>query len=314
MDCLIPFPVDAPANSLGYPELIKAYLEGRKETTRKAYASDLEHFRHSLAAPSVPEVARVLLSGGPGAANQHVLRYRASMTEAGLSSSTVARRLSAVRSLVSLARMLGLVAWTLEVASPTVETYRDTRGPGQAGFASLMLAATTSTNQAKATRDRAILLLLYVLALRRAEVVSLRLEDFSEADGCLWVLGKARNDRERITIPASVLAALKAWLTARGSEPGALFVALGSSCHGHPLTVDGVYSIIKALGASVGLDVHPHGLRHSGITAALDATGGNLRMVQRYSRHKDVRTLQRYDDNRQDLGGMVADLVAAKVG
>jgi hypothetical protein len=32
-------------------------------------------------------------------------------------------------------------------------------------------------------------------------------------------------------------------------------------------------------------------------------TGGDLRCVQRFRRHKDARLLQRYDDNRQDLGG-----------
>ena len=34
------------------------------------------------------------------------------------------------------------------------------------------------------------------------------------------------------------------------------------------------------------------------------------RAVQRYSRHRDVRVLNTYDDNRQDLGGRVARLVA----
>jgi hypothetical protein len=32
--------------------------------------------------------------------------------------------------------------------------------------------------------------------------------------------------------------------------------------------------------------------------------------VQRFSRHVDVRVVTRYDDNRADLGGMVAALVA----
>ena len=55
----------------------------------------------------------------------------------------------------------------------------------------------------------------------------------------------------------------------------------------------------------------PHGLRHAAITAALDLTG-DLQAVQRFSRHKDVRTLTVYDDNRQDLGGDVARRVAAQ--
>jgi integrase/recombinase XerC len=69
--------------------------------------------------------------------------------------------------------------------------------------------------------------------------------------------------------------------------------------------------MVRALGIGVGLSVRPHGLRHAAITAALDLTG-DLRAVQRFSRHKDVRTLTVYDDNRQDLGGDVARRVAAQ--
>jgi hypothetical protein len=35
--------------------------------------------------------------------------------------------------------------------------------------------------------------------------------------------------------------------------------------------------------------------------------------MQRFSRHKDVRLLQRYDDNRQDLGGAMARRLAEDV-
>ena len=38
---------------------------------------------------------------------------------------------------------------------------------------------------------------------------------------------------------------------------------------------------------------------------------GNLRAVQRYSRHRDARVLGVYDDNRTDLAGEVARRVAA---
>ena len=70
------------------------------------------------------------------------------------------------------------------------------------------------------------------------------------------------------------------------------------------------YRLVRRLGASVGVTARPHGLRHTAITAALDLTG-DLRAVQRFSRHRDVRVLTRYDDNRQDLGGDVARRVAA---
>jgi integrase len=72
-------------------------------------------------------------------------------------------------------------------------------------------------------------------------------------------------------------------------------------------------NMVRELGRKIGLKVWPHGLRHTAITEALDLTGGNVRAVQRFSRHRDVRVLERYDDNRRDLGGEVAKQVAASV-
>jgi integrase/recombinase XerC len=47
-------------------------------------------------------------------------------------------------------------------------------------------------------------------------------------------------------------------------------------------------------------------VRHSAITAYLDASGGDVRSAQALSRHKDPRTLMIYDDNRQGLQGMAS--------
>jgi integrase len=57
----------------------------------------------------------------------------------------------------------------------------------------------------------------------------------------------------------------------------------------------------------------PHGIRHGAITTVLDLNGGDVRAAQRFSRHKDVRSLLAYDDNRQDLGGKMARMVASAV-
>ena len=56
--------------------------------------------------------------------------------------------------------------------------------------------------------------------------------------------------------------------------------------------------------------MRPHGLRHAAITTLLDKSGGNIRAVQQFSRHRDVRVIERYDDNRQDIGGQMARLLA----
>jgi integrase/recombinase XerC len=53
----------------------------------------------------------------------------------------------------------------------------------------------------------------------------------------------------------------------------------------------------------------PHRIRHSAITAALDATNGDVRKVQRFSRHKKLDTLMIYDDNRSNMQGEISDLL-----
>ena len=61
--------------------------------------------------------------------------------------------------------------------------------------------------------------------------------------------------------------------------------------------------------AGISKVISPHRVRHSSITATLDATGGNVQAVQQLSRHAKPETLMRYDDNRKDLQGEVMGLL-----
>ena len=124
------------------------------------------------------------------------------------------------------------------------------------------------------------------------------------------VLGKGRSQRETLTLPPATRQALAAWVQVRGPEPGPLFTALDRGHRGRRLSGTGLYLMIRQLGEGAGLRARPHGLRHAAITAALDLTGGDVRKVQRFSRHKNLQTVLRYDDNRQDLGGDVAKRLA----
>jgi integrase/recombinase XerC len=66
------------------------------------------------------------------------------------------------------------------------------------------------------------------------------------------------------------------------------------------LTGDGIRKIVVKYSEKAGItkQMSPHRIRHSAITAALDATDGNVRKVQKLSRHKNLNTLMIYDDNR----------------
>ncbi|MBD0346521.1 MAG: tyrosine-type recombinase/integrase, partial [Coleofasciculus sp. Co-bin14] len=65
--------------------------------------------------------------------------------------------------------------------------------------------------------------------------------------------------------------------------------------------------------AGIKKQMSPHRIRHSAITAALDATDGNVRKVQKLSRHRQLDTLMIYDDNRgkdqAEVTGLLDDMV-----
>lgn len=61
--------------------------------------------------------------------------------------------------------------------------------------------------------------------------------------------------------------------------------------------------------AGISKKMSPHRIRHGSITAALDATNGNLRKVQKLSRHKDINTVMIYDDNRTNYQDEITQLL-----
>src|SRR5262249_34933789 len=192
--------------------------------TCRAYRRDRQDFARFVGVPAVEAIPGALFAGGQGAANELALRYRAHLLQRGLAPATVNRRLAAVRSLVKLARVLGLVPWALDVDGVRAEPYRDTRGPGRAGFARL-LAVLASRVDAKGLRDRALLRLLFDLGLRRGEAVHLDVQALDLEAGTADVLGKGRTQKARLTLPGPTREALAAWLAVRGTAPGPLLTS-----------------------------------------------------------------------------------------
>lgn len=302
--------VPAPASR---PSVVAAFFAGRNERTLAAYKADLEAFRSFAGQDTLQDAAALLLGATHGDANAMAHAFRAHMFERRLSPASINRRLAALRSLVRLANTLGLVPWALAVENVRGEAYRDTRGPGRDGFRALHEQGLTRTD-AKGLRDVAILRLLHDLGLRRGEVVALDIEHVDLDGARLFIKGKGRTQLEPVTLPEPTLEAISRVVRARAHEAtsGPLFVNYDRAGKGTGrLTGAAVYHVVSTLGRAVGMTVRPHGLRHLAITSALDLTNGDVRAVQRFSRHKDVRVINKYDDNRRDIAGDVAKMVAS---
>ena len=293
--------------------LYAAFLAGRTEHTLRAYANDLEGFSRFFGQPSPQAALALLLQSAPGDGDAILLDYRAHLSDGGLTPATINRRLAAISSAVKLGRTLGLTLWTPEIDGVKAQTYRDTLGPGIEGTRA-MLAKARSQNGVKAARDAALIRLMFDLGLRRGEVCGLDIADLDIANHRLWIKGKGRAQKESRTLPPVTLACLNAWLALRSGtaldSEAAIFVGLCGRTHGQRLTGRGLYHVISGIGARAGLKTRPHGLRHASITAALDMNNGDVRAAQLHARHADPQTTIRYDDNRRDLAGRVAQTLA----
>jgi integrase/recombinase XerC len=296
----------------GTRSIVDVFLAGRTARTAEAYKSDLEHFRLFTRQRTVTAAAELLLAGGQGAANELVLAYRSHMHELELAPATANRRLAALRSMVKLARMLGRCSWTLEIPNQKTESYRDTRGPGRDGFNRLVRAADLDKKKPATARDVAILRMLYDLALRRGEVVALDLAHLDLEAKTVSILGKGRSARQSMTLATDTIKALRDWLNFRGLKPGPLFINFCQNSKGTRLTGRSVARVVKKLGDRAGLQARPHGLRHAAITDALDAMGGDVRAVQKFSRHRTLQTITLYDDNREDVAGKISEIIARR--
>lgn len=305
-----PVGVSAPSAS-DVEMLVRDFLSAHKPTTIRAYEHDLRDFAARSGVDSPTEALRLLLLHGQGPANRVAFQYRTALIQAGLAPATVNRRLSALRSLTEFAAWVGVIPWVLRVRHVEHRAFKDTAGPGRAGVAKLLREAEHYDNVVKGTRDRAILLLLYGNALRISEVSNLSVADYDHARSRLHILGKGDHERTWVTLPAPVNDAIAAWMRLRGPGAGPLFYRLDGQQHqGRPLTVRGIDKLIRLYGGFCRIHTHAHGLRHSGITTSLDL-GLPARSVQKFARHASLQTLRFYDDNREDLGGQVAQTVTA---
>jgi len=241
------------------------------------------------------------------------LRYKSDLIAKGLKEATINRRLSALKSLVNFAAKLGKCNWNLDdVQTEVVQSYRDTTGIKPDGIRTMLLHINRDTTKGK--RDFAILRLLWDNALRRNEVVSANIGDFDLDRRSLQILGKGRGSQKSlISLNTGTANAIQDWLscfeTDNINQP--LFHAIDPANRGHRLTGAAIYQIVAqiAKGSGISKQMSPHRIRHSAITAALDATNGNVRKVQKLSRHKKLDTLMLYDDNRTNMQGEVSSLL-----
>jgi len=300
-------------NKLQSDSLVATFLKSKGSATREAYRQDLRCFESYLVESVGVASLLTLVSLTTPELNFVVLKYRDHLIVRNLSPSTINRRFGAIRSLFKLARLLGHSTAEIEIPNMKSEAYRDTKGPGLPAF-KRMICSAANQNGVKAARDRAILRLLFDLALRASELVDLDLFHIEFEQKRVSIKGKGRTQREFLSIPSTSLEALKDWIAIRGNGPGPLFFNLVRDVQKRKrLSRIGLYELIRGLGEDVEVKTRPHGIRHLSISEACKVAQNNgyaLEEVLDHSRHKSVATLMIYRDRERDTQGAISTLVS----
>ena len=148
-------------------------------------------------------------------------------------------------------------------------------------------------------RDSALIGLLAVGGLRRAELVSLTLTDIDMENGEIKVRqGKGRKER-RVWLRGGALLAMADWLLVRDPElaTDAVFVPInkGGTQQDRPLTAMAVYKIIrKRIDEASVKHASPHDFRRTMVSEML-AKGADVLTVQKVAGHASADTTRRYD-------------------
>ena len=269
-----------------------AVERGRAANTIAAYRRDLDTYEGWLAERGVALTA---------VTEPVVQDYVAHLRDAGRQPSSIARAMSAVRSLHRFLVDEGTatVDPTGEVATPRIPSGVP-KALTEDEVRALLEAVTGRT--AAARRDRAILEVLYGTGLRISEAVGLSLGDLDMDGHMVRAFGKGAKER---IVPLGRYAreALDSWLGAGGrpelvpqkwqrrGDAEAVFL----NARGGRLTRQGAYGIIHHYGDRVGLGARltPHVLRHSCATHMLDH-GADIRVVQELLGHASIATTQLY--------------------
>lgn len=306
------------------PDVVAQLLaDKRSPNTRRAYRKDItDFFRVVAESLPTPDLVLEFLHLEQKSAVQLLLGYKAKLIEKGLKEATINRRLAAIKSLTAMGRKIGVCNYTLEdVRGEKLKAYRDTSGVDRDTFSrvlamedSLKGTVCSQRSKIKAIRDYALLRLLWGNALRRGEVSLTNINDFDAMSKTLSIIGKGKGTQaELIKLPLSTVAAISQWLRVRGTADSnaPLFIAVDNANYGRRLSGNGIYSIVDRIFKQAGVSkkMSPHRIRHSSITAVLDATNGDVRKARQLSRHANINTVMTYDDNRTNHQGEMSQLL-----
>jgi len=277
--------------------VVAGFLAGYTANTLLAYQQDLRVFVSWCRGRELPllEVRRAQIE-----------LFARSQETAGKARATIARRLSTVASFYRYCveeELIGLSP-AVNVRRPKVRPESTMTGLDRNELGMFLVEAGLSN-----TRDHALSCLLALNGLRVSEALGVDIGDIGLERGH-HTLRIIRKGGKSELIPMAPRTARTVYLAVGDREDGPIFL----NSDGDRMDRHQAARVVRRLAKRAGIDknISPHSLRHSFITAALDA-GVPLRDVQEAASHADPRTTMRYDRARRSLDRHATYIVATFV-
>lgn len=261
---------------------------GLAAKTAEAYVSDATPFLAALT-----KAGRTPANATPADVQDHLN----TLSTAGITNRSIARKLSAIRMFFKMA-----LRQNQRDTDPTAEIESPKIGRSLPKTLSLeqVEALLEAPINAKAEGDAIMLRFLYASGLRVSELVTLSADQIDLELGSVRVQGKGEKvrlvpiDPETARLTTYYLANIRPELRRR-SDTNPKRETLFLSRLGREFTRQGFWKLIKKYGAAAGLDanVSPHVLRHAFATHLLER-GMNLRSLQLLLGHSDIATTEIY--------------------
>ena len=276
------------------PQLLSLFQEylvghGMSPATVDNYLADLNVFSRWYTARAEDGASLLTFSA------TDLRAYCTAMSDNGLATSTINRRLQALRKFGQCAVESNLLAFNPahDVARVRPEKTSPRRALSNVEADNLLEAVLAEAKPSQIQRDYAILLALLSCGIRLRELIDLRLDDVELGvdDGYLMVGSSAEEGGRVIPFGAATTVALMAYLRVRPSVPGVDFFFL--SREGRPISPRTVQRLVARYAQAAGLEgVSPQTLRTTFAHAMFEGTG-DMEVVAKLMGHRSVHITAR---------------------
>lgn len=253
------------------------HVRGRSPNTVMAYRRDLETWQEFLK------------TGKPVAAFFDFMR------DQGLSTRSQARTISSLRTYFRFCESRGLKSPQLQELRPPKVKVGLPKTLSLEEFHALFKAAQVEDAN-RTFRNQLTLMLLYGLGCRVSELIALNLQDYSQVEAYLRIVGKGQKER-RVPLTTQLNLSLTEYIEqvrprlVKDEKLNSILI----NDRGHrPSRVD-VWRWLAAWSARAGFPepVGPHRFRHACATGLLES-GADLRSIQMLLGHASIQTTQIY--------------------